>query len=144
MIGGVIMTHGDDDGLRVPPQIAPHQIVILPMLREHGIGVSIDDFGVGYSSLSMLAEITADELKVDRSFITGIHAKPRSQTILKVIELLGNALNLRIVVEGVDVLVGLNCSPITVIGVGGGSCSANVVCCEDNSYVSPSCFHLHE
>jgi prolyl-tRNA synthetase len=34
MIGGVIMTHGDDDGLRVPPAIAPHQIIILPMLRE--------------------------------------------------------------------------------------------------------------
>jgi len=34
MIGGVIMTHGDDDGLRVPPALAPHQIVILPMLRE--------------------------------------------------------------------------------------------------------------
>jgi prolyl-tRNA synthetase len=34
MIGGVIMTHGDDDGLRCPPQIAPHQIVIVPMLRD--------------------------------------------------------------------------------------------------------------
>lgn len=34
LIGGVIMTHGDDDGLRCPPQIAPHQIVIIPMLRE--------------------------------------------------------------------------------------------------------------
>jgi prolyl-tRNA synthetase len=34
MIGGVIMTHGDDDGLRVPPAIAPQQIVIIPMLRE--------------------------------------------------------------------------------------------------------------
>jgi len=34
LIGGVIMTHGDDDGLRVPPAIAPQQIVILPMLRE--------------------------------------------------------------------------------------------------------------
>ena len=33
MIGGVIMTHGDDDGLRVPPRIAPRQVVILPMLR---------------------------------------------------------------------------------------------------------------
>ncbi|MFZ1742780.1 MAG: proline--tRNA ligase [Pontixanthobacter sp.] len=33
MIGGVIMTHGDDDGLRVPPAIAPWQVVILPMLR---------------------------------------------------------------------------------------------------------------
>ncbi len=34
LVGAVIMTHGDDDGLRVPPRIAPYQIVILPMLRE--------------------------------------------------------------------------------------------------------------
>ncbi|ABC63313.1 proline--tRNA ligase [Erythrobacter litoralis] len=34
MIGGVIMTHGDDDGLKVPPRIAPYQVVILPMLRD--------------------------------------------------------------------------------------------------------------
>jgi prolyl-tRNA synthetase len=34
LIGGVIMTHGDDDGLRVPPAIAPHQIIIVPMLRD--------------------------------------------------------------------------------------------------------------
>jgi prolyl-tRNA synthetase len=35
MVGGVIMTHGDDDGLRVPPMIAPQQVVILPMLRDN-------------------------------------------------------------------------------------------------------------
>ena len=35
MVGGMIMTHGDDDGLRVPPAIAPFQIVILPMLRDN-------------------------------------------------------------------------------------------------------------
>jgi prolyl-tRNA synthetase len=34
MVGGVIMTHGDDDGMRVPPAIAPQQIIILPMLRD--------------------------------------------------------------------------------------------------------------
>ena len=34
LIGGVIMVHGDDDGLRVPPRIAPQQVVILPMLRD--------------------------------------------------------------------------------------------------------------
>lgn len=34
LIGGVIMTHGDDDGLRVPPLIAPQQIIIIPMLRD--------------------------------------------------------------------------------------------------------------
>ncbi|KAI0764929.1 fungal hydrophobin-domain-containing protein [Fomes fomentarius] len=41
---------------------------------------------------------------------------------------------LGIVVQGVDVLVGLTCSPVTVIGVGGpSSCSAQAVCCQDNS-----------
>ena len=34
LIGGIIMTHGDDDGLRVPPKVAPYQVVILPMLRD--------------------------------------------------------------------------------------------------------------
>ncbi|KAJ4470025.1 hydrophobin 2 [Lentinula edodes] len=40
---------------------------------------------------------------------------------------------LGIVLQGVDVLVGLTCSPITVIGVGSSSCSAQAVCCNDNS-----------
>ncbi|HWJ71276.1 MAG TPA: aminoacyl--tRNA ligase-related protein [Sphingobium sp.] len=35
MIGGVIMVHGDDDGLRCPPMIAPHQVIIVPMLRDN-------------------------------------------------------------------------------------------------------------
>ncbi len=35
MIGGVVMVHGDDDGLRCPPMIAPHQIIIVPMLRDN-------------------------------------------------------------------------------------------------------------
>jgi prolyl-tRNA synthetase len=34
LIGGVVMTHGDDDGLRLPPAIAPQQVVIVPMLRD--------------------------------------------------------------------------------------------------------------
>ena len=43
---------------------------------------------------------------------------------------------LGIVLEGVDALVGLDCSPITVIGVGtGNSCDANVVCCQNNNVV---------
>ena len=55
------------------------QLQIAPMLREVGAKISIDDFGVGYSSLSTLAEITADEIKVDRSFITAIHERPRTR-----------------------------------------------------------------
>ncbi|WP_188054410.1 aminoacyl--tRNA ligase-related protein [Sphingosinithalassobacter sp. CS137] len=41
MIGGLIMTHGDDDGLRVPPRLAPWQIVIVPMLRDNHEDASI-------------------------------------------------------------------------------------------------------
>lgn len=78
------------------------QSLILPMIRGIGAKISIDDFGVGYSSLSTLADITADEIKVDRSFITDIHARPRSQSVLKAIESLGQSLGMSIVVEGVE------------------------------------------
>ncbi len=45
LIGGVIMTHGDDDGLRCPPQIAPHQIVVIPMLRDDEGDATVLDYG---------------------------------------------------------------------------------------------------
>ena len=44
MIGGVIMTHGDDDGLRLPPAIAPQQVVIIPMLRESDEDAAVLDY----------------------------------------------------------------------------------------------------
>jgi len=47
LIGGVIMTHGDDDGLRLPPAIAPRQIVIVPMLRGKPEDEAVLDFGAG-------------------------------------------------------------------------------------------------
>jgi diguanylate cyclase (GGDEF)-like protein len=78
------------------------QSQIVPMLRQIGVGVSIDDFGTGYSSLSALADITADELKVDRSFITRIHERPRSQIVLRAIESLGAALGMTVIAEGVE------------------------------------------
>ena len=78
------------------------QASVLPMLREIGAKVSIDDFGVGYSSLSALADLTADELKIDRSFISGVHRRPRSQVILKAIESLGHALDMTVIAEGVE------------------------------------------
>ena len=75
---------------------------VLPMLREIGVRVSIDDFGTGYSSLSALADITADEIKVDRSFISNIHERPRSQIVLRAIESLGGALGMTVIAEGVE------------------------------------------
>ena len=81
---------------------AQFQLQVSPMLREIGAKISIDDFGVGYSSLSTLAEIDADEIKVDRSFITAIHERPRSQGLLRAIESLGEALGTPVMVEGVE------------------------------------------
>ncbi|MCG6205333.1 EAL domain-containing protein [Rhodopseudomonas sp. HC1] len=78
------------------------QSEILPLLRRIGVGISIDDFGIGYSSLSALADITADEIKIDRSFITDIHKRPRSQGILKAIESLGEALGMTVIAEGLE------------------------------------------
>jgi c-di-GMP phosphodiesterase Gmr len=75
---------------------------ILPIFRKLGVGISIDDFGIGYSSLSALADITADEIKIDRSFITDIHKRPRSQGILRAIESLSEALGMTVIAEGVE------------------------------------------
>jgi diguanylate cyclase (GGDEF)-like protein len=78
------------------------QAEILPIFRKLGVGISIDDFGTGYSSLSALADITADEIKIDRSFITDIHLRPRSQGILRAIESLSEALGMTVVAEGIE------------------------------------------
>lgn len=83
---------------------ADFQESILPMIRAIGARVSIDDFGTGYSSLSALADITADELKIDRSFITDVHRRSRSQSVLKAIEALGHSLGMSLVAEGVETL----------------------------------------
>jgi prolyl-tRNA synthetase len=44
MIGGLIMVHGDDDGLRVPPRVAPYQVVVVPMLRDTEEDAAIVDY----------------------------------------------------------------------------------------------------
>ena len=75
---------------------------VLPVLRACGVRISIDDFGTGYSSLSALADITADEIKIDRSFISRIHERPRSQSVLKAVESLAYSLGMSMVAEGVE------------------------------------------
>jgi len=62
MIGGVIMTHGDDDGLRTPPRIAPQQIVILPMLRDNDGDAALLEYCA--SLRAKLAALTVFDEKV--------------------------------------------------------------------------------
>jgi prolyl-tRNA synthetase len=61
MIGGVIMTHGDDDGLRVPPAIAPFQVIIVPMLRDDEGDAAILDY-----CASLAAELGAQSALGER------------------------------------------------------------------------------
>lgn len=75
---------------------------VLNSLRADGIRISIDDFGVGYSSMSQLLELPLDELKLDRSFVANLHDDVRAQAILSATVELGRRLGLDIVAEGVE------------------------------------------
>jgi predicted signal transduction protein with EAL and GGDEF domain len=73
-------------------------------LRRQGVGVAIDDFGVGYSSLSYLAELPATCLKIDRAFVQGIEDRHRRLDLLRGICSLGHAMHMSVIVEGVESL----------------------------------------
>lgn len=75
---------------------------ILNTLRNHGIRVSIDDFGTGYSSLSYFKKIPADEIKIDRSFITNLASSPADAEIVAAITGLAHKFNMKVVCEGVE------------------------------------------
>ena len=77
---------------------------ILEKLRERGMLVSIDDFGIGYSSLSYLQNYPLDVLKIDQSFIRQISANPGNTSIVSAIISMGKSLNLRVLAEGVESL----------------------------------------
>jgi diguanylate cyclase (GGDEF)-like protein/PAS domain S-box-containing protein len=77
-------------------------IEILTELRRVGATISIDDFGVGYSSLGQLKRLPAQTLKIDRSFISQIPDDPNSCSITEAIIAMGKRLHLRVVAEGVE------------------------------------------
>ena len=79
-----------------------HSIRSLHALREMGITIAIDDFGTGFSSLSYLARLPVDTLKIDRSFILGMAAGPQGQALVSTIVNLGHSLGLKVVAEGVE------------------------------------------
>ena len=71
-------------------------------LRERGIGISIDDFGVGYSSMSQLLNLPIDELKVDKSFVQALGSDRRALAIVRSAIELARALDLTLVAEGIE------------------------------------------
>jgi len=75
---------------------------VINELRQHGIKCAIDDFGIGYSSLSYLKKLSFNTLKIDKAFIQDIIEKPDELTLVKTILDIGRQFNYNIVVEGIE------------------------------------------
>jgi EAL domain-containing protein (putative c-di-GMP-specific phosphodiesterase class I)/GGDEF domain-containing protein len=71
-------------------------------VRKLGVDLAIDDFGKGYSSLSYLKQIPANEIKIDKRFIGTISIDEKDKQIVKTVIALAHALGMRVVAEGVD------------------------------------------
>ncbi len=75
---------------------------VLLALNDLGVAVSLDDFGVGQTSLGYLATLPIQELKIDRSFVTDLLDNPTHAAIARSITDLAGSLGLRVVAEGVE------------------------------------------
>lgn len=91
-----------------------HSIASLQAIRAMGITIAIDDFGTGFSSLSYMAKLPMDTLKIDRSFVIEMDA-PEGLALVSTIITLAHSLKLKVVAEGVETeqqsrqLLSLNC-----------------------------------
>ena len=87
-------------------------------LASLGVGLSIDDFGIGYCNFALLRKLPVKQLKVDRSLFTDIQNSGDARSVVTAIVQMAHALNLRVVAEGVeterqrDTLLALNCDEL--------------------------------
>jgi EAL domain-containing protein (putative c-di-GMP-specific phosphodiesterase class I) len=83
-------------------QSAEDTLATLRRMQEAGIGISLDDFGTGYSSLSYLRRFPFNRIKIDRSFVTDIAARPEALAIVRTILMLAESLGMTTTAEGVE------------------------------------------
>ncbi|MGV8965472.1 MAG: putative bifunctional diguanylate cyclase/phosphodiesterase [Cellulomonas sp.] len=108
-IGALLARHG------VPPELLELEVTesaimteperateLLGQLGDRGIRISIDDFGVGYTSLGQLKHLPVSELKIDRSFVMTMTKDRGNALIVQSVVDLGHAFNLTLVAEGVE------------------------------------------
>jgi len=74
----------------------------LQALKAMGIGIALDDFGVGYSSLDVLRSVPFDCIKLDASFVAAIDNDEQAVAILRSVAALGATLNMRVLAEGIE------------------------------------------
>jgi EAL domain-containing protein (putative c-di-GMP-specific phosphodiesterase class I) len=74
----------------------------LERVRKLGVDLAIDDFGKGYSSLTYLKQLPANEIKIDKRFIGTVAIDETDRQIVKTVIALAHALDMRVVAEGVD------------------------------------------
>ena len=75
---------------------------IVASLKNQGVRVALDDFGTGYSSLAHLRALPFDVIKIDRSFVSGIHRDKESEAIIRAVTTLATAIDVPVTVEGVE------------------------------------------
>ena len=75
---------------------------VIQQFSDLGAQVHLDDFGTGYSSLSQLARFPIDAIKLDQSFVRDIHKQSVSQSLVRAIVAVAQALNLQVIAEGVE------------------------------------------
>ncbi|EEW1428148.1 oxygen-sensing cyclic-di-GMP phosphodiesterase [Escherichia coli] len=74
----------------------------IQILRDMGVGLSVDDFGTGFSGLSRLVSLPVTEIKIDKSFVDRCLTEKRILALLEAITSIGQSLNLTVVAEGVE------------------------------------------
>ena len=79
-----------------------HTMSSLAAIRALGVTIAIDDFGTGFSSLSYLARLPVDSLKIDRSFVNDMTASSEGLALVSTVVGLAHALKLKVVAEGVE------------------------------------------
>ena len=77
-------------------------IASLSELSSAGLKLSIDDFGTGYSTLKQLQHLPVDEMKIDRSFVSGLASNDKNRAMVKSMIDMGARMGLRVVAEGVE------------------------------------------
>lgn len=77
-------------------------VQMLEEIAQAGIGISVDDFGTGYASLSYLQRLPINKIKIDKSFINGVLENSNDASIVSAVIAMGHTLGLEVVAEGVE------------------------------------------